>query len=360
MNRISLCALALLLCSTMAYAGDGNRGVSISFDSNDSHVHLRPRLNGHDARLAITTRDGSTSLLLMNDMVAVQLTDHDLAQIKPKDDDNFLVPVGDHPIHIICSGRGLPTVVIESGLGESSSEWKTVQDRVAKVTRVCTYDRAGYFGSAPGPFPRTFHQINFELKVALENAHEVGPFLLAGHSFGGPVVRNFAERYPALVAGLVLIDGVHENQQTFYGGAYHRLREGAKGRAIPDPQLTGSKRPTTPAADLQDAEDSQREWATEYFARWFASPQTGLLGSKPLVVLARNSTDLRSTSPDADVARERVLLQASLVGLSDDVIVMFVGFDHDMQKTIPDIVADSVVQVVRAVRTHGRISGAKP
>ena len=90
MNRISLGALALLLCSTMAYAGDGNRGVSISFDSTDSHVHLGPRLNGHEARLAITTRDGSTSLLLMNDIVAVQLTDHALSQIKPKDDDNFL------------------------------------------------------------------------------------------------------------------------------------------------------------------------------------------------------------------------------------------------------------------------------
>jgi hypothetical protein len=89
-KRITLCALVLLLCSTMSYAGDGKSGVSISFDSKDPHVHLGARHNGHDARLAITTRDGSVSLLLMNDVVAVQLTDHALAQLKAKDDDNLL------------------------------------------------------------------------------------------------------------------------------------------------------------------------------------------------------------------------------------------------------------------------------
>jgi len=91
MNRMTLCALALLLCSTISYADDGNkRGVSLSFDSKDSHTHLGPRRNVHDARVAITTRDGSTSLLLMNDVVAVQFTDLVLAQIKPKDDDSIL------------------------------------------------------------------------------------------------------------------------------------------------------------------------------------------------------------------------------------------------------------------------------
>lgn len=90
MNKITLCALTLLLCSTMASAGDDNRGVSITFDSKDPHVHLGPRHEGHDARIVITTHDGSTSLLLMKDVVAVQLTDHALAKIKPKDDDNFL------------------------------------------------------------------------------------------------------------------------------------------------------------------------------------------------------------------------------------------------------------------------------
>src|SRR6478672_5074970 len=115
-----------------------------------------------------------------------------------------MVAVRDRVIHMECAGSGTPVVVIENGLGETAAEWKAVQDRVAKVTRVCTYDRAGYGSSSPGPLPRTFDQINLELETALEKARERPPFVLAGHSFGGPVVRNFAEKYPDLVAGMVL------------------------------------------------------------------------------------------------------------------------------------------------------------
>jgi pimeloyl-ACP methyl ester carboxylesterase len=244
-------------------------------------------------------------------------------------------------LHLTCIGRGRPVVVIENGLGETAAEWTAVRTQVAKTTRVCTYDRAGYAATPPGPFPRTFDQINLELKVALEAAHERGPFVFAGHSFGGPVVRNFAARYPDLVAGLVLIDAVHEDQKVFYGGAAHSLREGAQGRAIPEPTLD---RPSPPGATFQQTEDSQREWSSEYFARWHDHPQTHLLGSKPLVVLARNAKD-----PD-DAARERMLLQLSLASLSDNAIVIFAGYDHDMQKTIPDTVAEAIARAVRSAR----------
>lgn len=90
MNRTLLCALSLLLCSTLAFADDGKRGISISFDSKDPRVQLGPRKEAHDARVAITTRDGAASLLLMNDVVAVQLSDHAIGHVKPKDDANFL------------------------------------------------------------------------------------------------------------------------------------------------------------------------------------------------------------------------------------------------------------------------------
>ena len=257
-----------------------------------------------------------------------------------------LVTVGDHAMHINCTGRGQPTVVIEGGLGETASDWSQVQQRVARHTRVCTYDRAGYGESAPGPFPRTFDQLNFELKLLLEKAGERGPFVLAGHSYGGPVVRHFAELYPDLVAGLVLIDASHEDQQVFYGGAWHRLREGARGTPIPKPRLDGSEKD----ADLKRTEDSQKEWSVEYFAQWHDHPQTGLLGAKPVIILARNWK-----SADADAARERVLLQLSLASLSSDAIVQFAGFDHDMQKTIPDLVAKTILRVVEAARTSATL-----
>ena len=89
MNKSALCALALLLMTTAAFAAD-KKGITLSFSSEDSRTHLGPRLDVRDARLAITNRDGSVSLLLMNDVVAVQLTDRALANIQTKDDAGFL------------------------------------------------------------------------------------------------------------------------------------------------------------------------------------------------------------------------------------------------------------------------------
>jgi hypothetical protein len=90
MNKLTLCALALLLSATLAHADDKKPGISISFSSEDPRTHLGPRHDPRDARLAITTRDGSTSLLLTHDVVAVQLTDRALANVSTKDDAGFL------------------------------------------------------------------------------------------------------------------------------------------------------------------------------------------------------------------------------------------------------------------------------
>lgn len=90
MTRLTLCTLALLLTATLSHADDRKDGISISFSSEDSRTELGPRRNVRDARVAITTRDGSVSLLLMNDVVAVQLTDRALANVSTKDDASFL------------------------------------------------------------------------------------------------------------------------------------------------------------------------------------------------------------------------------------------------------------------------------
>src|SRR5690349_5687909 len=103
-----------------------------------------------------------------------------------------LVDLGGYRVHLNCSGSGPKTVVVESGFDEVSSDWKLVQDRVAKFARVCTYDRAGYGWSDPGPMPRTLAQTNLDLRRLLQKAGERGPFVLVGHSFGGVVARQFA------------------------------------------------------------------------------------------------------------------------------------------------------------------------
>jgi pimeloyl-ACP methyl ester carboxylesterase len=121
-----------------------------------------------------------------------------------------LVDVGGYKLHIHCTGQGSPTVVLEAGLGSIASSWTLVQREVAKSTRVCSYDRAGYGFSDSGPLPRTSSQMIHELHVLLTNAGEKTPFILVGHSLGGLNARMFEHVYPHEVGGLILIDSAVE------------------------------------------------------------------------------------------------------------------------------------------------------
>jgi pimeloyl-ACP methyl ester carboxylesterase len=117
-----------------------------------------------------------------------------------------LIDVGGHLMHIHCIGSGSPIVVIDAGNGSFSVEWTPIQEQLSQETRVCTYDRAGYGWSEPGPEPRTGVQVVEELHTLLEAAGESGPYLLVGHSLGGVHVRLFAAQYPKESAGLVLVE----------------------------------------------------------------------------------------------------------------------------------------------------------
>jgi pimeloyl-ACP methyl ester carboxylesterase len=117
-----------------------------------------------------------------------------------------LVDVGGYRLHINCTGAGSPTVVIETGWGDSSSSWGWVQPAVAKTTRVCTYDRAGVGWSEVSPEPRTAREFAKELHTLLANANEHSPYVLVGHSLGGYTMRVFAHDYSAQVVGLVFVD----------------------------------------------------------------------------------------------------------------------------------------------------------
>jgi pimeloyl-ACP methyl ester carboxylesterase len=118
----------------------------------------------------------------------------------------MLVPADGTRLNLYCIGSGSPAVVFDSGWEDWAPVWTIVQPAVAKWTRACSYDRAGAGFSDPGPMPRTSVRIADELHRALHNAHIQGPYILVGHAFGGDNVRTYAVRYPAEVAGLVLVE----------------------------------------------------------------------------------------------------------------------------------------------------------
>ena len=123
-----------------------------------------------------------------------------------------LINVGSHRLHIHCVGEGSPTVIIDSGIGGFSLEWEKIQGKLSSNYKMCSYDRAGYGWSEPGPRPRTTARISRELRVLLSEAAIQGPYILVGHSFGGYNIRYFASEYPELVAGMVFVDASHPEQ----------------------------------------------------------------------------------------------------------------------------------------------------
>jgi pimeloyl-ACP methyl ester carboxylesterase len=303
-----------------------------------------------------------------------------------------LVDLGGHRLHVNCNGKGSPTVVVENGLGDFSFDWILVQSRVSRFTRICTYDRAGYAWSDPGPKPRTFSQLNLELRDALSKLGEPGPFVLVGHSYGGAVVRNFATTYPHEVAGMVLVDAAHEGLRVGIGGKKTiRLGDGAKGISIPPPHegMSASDKLAARTENLPaelktldpmykvlppdeqkmhlwaqllpavyDAENSETEWSGEYFAKWLATPQAGTLGTIPLIVLTRADggySDGAYDTPAAQLEKERKEGQAKLALHSTNSRQVIFHSGHNMNLEAPDDVAAAIREVVEAVRRHGKV-----
>jgi pimeloyl-ACP methyl ester carboxylesterase len=233
-----------------------------------------------------------------------------------------LVDIGGELLHVHCTGRGGPTVLLENGTGDFSVVWSLVQPRVAQFTRVCSYDRAGYAWSQPGRSPRTFAQLALELRTALRKLQVRAPFILVGQSYGGLVVRGFAAQYPSEIAGMVLVDAVHEDQHVVWGGQPHRIRDGARGRTFVSPlialdrallaQFRDSIRPTSNGpldspldqlpADAQAiwrwaeshplaraAQSAEADWSPEELSRFHEQRLTNrtTLKNLPLIVLAR-------------------------------------------------------------------------
>src|SRR3989454_11314993 len=118
-----------------------------------------------------------------------------------------MVDVGGHRLYMHCTGSGNPTVVLVSGLAETSTflgGW--IEPAVARDTTVCAYDRAGQGWSDPPASPQDGLAVATDLHALLDHAQIPGPYVLVGHSTGGAYVRVFAARYPDQVAGMVMLD----------------------------------------------------------------------------------------------------------------------------------------------------------
>lgn len=120
-----------------------------------------------------------------------------------------MIDVGGLKLRAQIAGQareGKPAVVFVGGLGDSLEAWKLVQPAVAEFAQAVAYDRAGLGQSEPDTASPTPRRVAAQLHTLLQNAGIKPPYVLVGHSLGGPYVRMFAGLYPSEVAGLVFVD----------------------------------------------------------------------------------------------------------------------------------------------------------
>jgi pimeloyl-ACP methyl ester carboxylesterase len=275
---------------------------------------------------------------------------------------DVLVTVAGRRMNIRCvgdQGRG-PTVLLEAGGGGSSSAWARVQEALPSNVKSCAYDRAGLGKSERGPRPRTMSQEVHELHALLRDARIPGPYVLAGHSIGGLLVRLFADRYPEDVAGVVLVEPTHESAVLGvprFGGMV-RLREKAGDRPVPEPKLEGP-----PAAEYRVEDDYLAEELQQFYLARRARPQP--LGTRPLIVLAGAK---RPNPPPGIAAEQWKALRderdeqvRDLAALSGN--ARYVRDDtsgHNLPQENPALVVRAIVAVVGAVRVGKPLEPLNP
>lgn len=271
--------------------------------------------------------------------------------------------VGGHRLHLNCSGSGSPTVVLESGLGETSPLWSRITSAVDRDTRVCAYDRAGHGWSGDAPHPQDGRQVAAALHTLLDRAHESGPYVLVGHSAGGAYIMTFAAQYPADVAGMVLLDSASPDQFTTlpdFPGQYAVSRRMTA--LFPTLARLGAARLVPPSgySDLPAAAAAQarafavsargmrgiRDEFSVYPAVFEQAQALSTLGAKPLVVVTAGENQRLIRGWSAAQSRLAALSNNSSHRLADATHVGLLADPHASGFSVR-----AIDDVVRSVRT---------
>ena len=128
-----------------------------------------------------------------------------------------LVSVGDHRLDVVRAGAGGPAVVFETGLADSLDVWLPMLRTISEYTTVVAYSRAGFGRSDAGPPDHSVPHAARDLHELLHRLPIKPPYILVARSYGSLISRLYASLYPTEVAGIVLVDGTHEQQVRQYG-----------------------------------------------------------------------------------------------------------------------------------------------
>lgn len=259
--------------------------------------------------------------------------------------------IGGYSLHINCLGEGSPTIIIDVGLGDDSSDWQDLLQKSAQITRSCVYDRPGYGWSDYGPRPRTSRRIAYELALLLKQADISPPYILVGHSFGGYNLRLFADSHPNDVAGIVLVEASHELQ---YDRLNIKLPPPYKGRRN---IVITAKQVANPSASQKPQilrDHAYRTASEEISALYQSSRQVQLNGNiptVPLIVISRGKAEWYGDDDAKQREKIWIELQQDLTRLSPISQHIFANHSgHDIPQQQPDIIIEAIDNVINLVR----------
>jgi pimeloyl-ACP methyl ester carboxylesterase len=269
-----------------------------------------------------------------------------------------MVGIGSHRLEMRVEGKGAPAVVIDAGIADQLDKMKPLQDRLARVTQVVTYNRAGYGRSEPGPLPRHAGREAEELKTLLEKASIPGPYVLVGHSLGALNMEMFASNYPGDAAGLVLLD---PPPLSFILGQEYKNLQGMAEKMTAEWQAI---------ADSASKSADSQEQAKSAFFRMIASEHREMFGETarmvdaistfgdiPLVVIAAGKPNPAFGEGAADyqkywIEQSRALVEKSATGK----FILAGESSHYLYLDVPELVVQSILSVVDEVRTKSIIA----
>jgi pimeloyl-ACP methyl ester carboxylesterase len=286
-----------------------------------------------------------------------------------------MVDVAGQRVHLLCSGQGTPTVVLEAGASSFAIDWTLVQREVARTNRVCSYDRLGMGWSDSARAGGSEHRT---LNGLLRASGERGPFIMVGASRGGLLARDYALAYPADVAGFVFVDAstedrlftmVRGNAVAIAETSADDIRASLPTRSVPVPKRraqTGAPFDKLPAelyqqrvklderliASTPDSVTPEfifafQDGERQLLARLAASRASGTpLGDRPTVVLTRGD--------EQNAGREGSHLALAKLSTNWRHSVI-AGAGHEIHLFQPDAVVQAIADVVESVRTKGRL-----
>ncbi len=262
-------------------------------------------------------------------------------------------------LYLRCAGRGQPTVILESGIHDSSDVWTLSDARppavgyprvfsgVAHFTRVCMYDRPGTIRytnppalttrSSPAPMPRTLQSMVADLHALLHKARVPGPYLLVAHSYGGLIARYYAQRYPREAAGMVLVDAFGTNIKRLFGRLWTRYKHLLN--------FPGTPLERDPGWETVSADGAIR------------SINNARLPRMPLAVISKTEPFATAPGTPKDLTRrlEQVWpkVQSALLKLEPLTPQIFAtGSDHYVEINDPDLTVSVIKLVLDRARHH--------